>query len=108
MSLPDAYPKIWRVVKAIPMGSVLSYSEVARRAGFPKGARQVSRALQAAPVAQRLPWHRVVGAQGRLSLPADSEAGRIQRARLKKEGVHIKGRRIIAATPTSLDQALWG
>ena len=41
-----------------------------------------------------LPWHRVVAAGGRLSLPAGSPAGDEQRARLRSEGVSIHNERV--------------
>jgi methylated-DNA-protein-cysteine methyltransferase related protein len=100
--------KIWQIVKAIPKGSILSYGEVARRAGYPKGARQVARALKIAPEEMNLPWHRVVGAGHRISIPAESAAFKRQVRLLKREGFVVKGRRIVVAEISSLDRALWG
>lgn len=105
--MPAYYPAIWAVVKAIPPGQVCSYGAVARRAGLPNGARQVARALQAAPPSLKLPWHRVVGANGRLCLPADSAAGKRQRQQLQREGVRLNARRV-SGSSASLDELLWG
>jgi len=79
--------RIWLVVADIPAGRVATYGDVARLAGLPGAARRVGTALRGLPAASRLPWHRVVNARGRLSLAADSAAGRRQRRRLEREGV---------------------
>jgi methylated-DNA-protein-cysteine methyltransferase-like protein len=82
--------RIRETVRRIPKGKVSTYGDVARAAGFPGAARQVVWALRAA--AHGLPWHRVVGAGGRILLPA--EAGLEQRTRLATEGVRFRGDRI--------------
>ena len=74
------------VVRKIPIGKVATYGAVARAAGYPGAARQVVWALRAA---KGLPWHRVVGARGRILLPG--EAGLEQRLRLQSEGVEFRG-----------------
>ncbi len=53
-----------KVVRAIPRGRTLSYSEVALRAGKPRGARAVVRALH---VLDDVPWWRVIRADGTLA-----------------------------------------
>jgi methylated-DNA-protein-cysteine methyltransferase-like protein len=107
----DLLQRIWTEVARIPRGSVLSYGVVATRAGLPGRARQVGRALGAAPAGMRLPWHRVTGAGGRLALPAGSPADLEQRRRLMREGLEICGRRVLvprAAGVDPLDRELWG
>jgi methylated-DNA-protein-cysteine methyltransferase-like protein len=86
---PTIDERIWLVVASIPAGQVCSYGDVARLAGLPGAARRVGRALRALPEGSGVPWHRVVGAGGRLSLPADTRAGREQRRRLSAEGVAV-------------------
>lgn len=78
----------------IPRGQVTSYGELAARAGLGKAARWVGRTLSQLPDDTSLPWHRVVAAGGRLSLPAGSPAGDEQRARLRDEGVSIHNERV--------------
>jgi methylated-DNA-protein-cysteine methyltransferase-like protein len=75
------------VIALIPRGRVATYGEVARQAGVPGAARRVGRALQGLPPRTRIPWHRVINARGRISLPAGSAAGAEQRKRLEAEGV---------------------
>jgi methylated-DNA-protein-cysteine methyltransferase-like protein len=86
---PTIDERIWLVVASIPAGRVCSYGDVARLAGLPGAARRVGRALRALPAGSRVPWHRVVGAGGRLSLPLATRAGREQRRRLGEEGIVV-------------------
>ncbi len=84
---------VWQVVEDIPPGHVLTYGEVARLAGMRRAARRVGQAMRRAPRNRKLPWHRVVNAQGRISFPADSQGYRRQKQRLQDEGVvFIDGR----------------
>ena len=78
---------VWQVVDGIPPGHVLTYGEVARLAGMSRAARRVAQAMRRAPRGMKLPWHRVVNAQGKISLPPDSSGYRRQRERLEQEGV---------------------
>ena len=86
------FEAIWRVVRAIPKGKVATYGSVAQAAGFPGAARQVVWALRAT---SGLPWHRVVGAGGRIRLPGAN--GLEQRMKLEFEGVRFAGTRIAMA-----------
>ncbi len=79
---------ILNVIQAIPEGCVLSYGRVAALAGNPCGARQVSRILHSMSRKHDLPWHRVVNASGRISLPR-GEGYELQKALLESEGVHF-------------------
>ena len=87
MNEPDINHRIWQVVSLIPPGQVATYGEVAQQAGLPRGARRVGRALKGLPQDTRIPWHRVINARGRISLPEGSASQYTQRARLEAEGV---------------------
>ena len=79
--------RIWLTVAAIPPGRIATYGDIAERAGLPGGARRVGVALRRLPKGSSIPWHRVVNASGRSSLPrGDAGSGR-QLARLADEGV---------------------
>src|SRR4026209_212413 len=84
--LRELVQPVWK----IPKGKVATYGEVARAAGYPRGARQVAWALRAADGS--IPWRRVGGAGGEIRLPG--HAGMEQRLRLESEGVTFRGRRI--------------
>ncbi len=109
-SLAQRYSAIYRVVAAIPKGAVASYGEVAARAGLPRGARLVGRALAECP--GRLPWHRVLNAAGRVSLPRGSPSYAKQVQRLEAEGIEVRSgrvpRRYFHRDAADLDALLWG
>jgi len=100
-----ALEAMWHVVCAIPRGRVSTYGDVARTAGFPGRARQAGFALRVAPDALNLPWHRVVGAGGRIVFPASSPEHKEQARRLRAEGVLVKDRRVIRFEATQLEEA---
>jgi len=77
------------VIRRIPRGRVSTYGAVAKAAGYPRCARHVSKVLNHVP---GLPWQRVLGSGGRISLPG--EYGFEQRFLLEAEGVRFKGRRV--------------
>lgn len=85
------FKRLLAVVRRIPKGRVCSYGAVARLAGYPGASRQVVWALHSGS-ANRLPWHRVVGAGGRILLPGESALE--QRFRLQAEGVAFRGTRV--------------
>lgn len=102
--------RIWREVAAIPRGRVASYGGIARRAGLPRRARLVGHALKVAPASLKLPWHRVLNARGRISLPAGTKAHRLQRRLLEQEGVRFRNGRVERAAMNEspdLDALLW-
>jgi methylated-DNA-protein-cysteine methyltransferase-like protein len=79
--------RVVEVVRSIPEGKVATYGQVARLAGNPNGARQVVRVLWSQSEKCRLPWHRIVNAQGRIALTG--EGFLMQRSLLKQEGVKV-------------------
>ena len=99
-----AIQAIWDVVAQIPRGSVRTYGDVARAAGLPGRARQAGFALKHMPDGMHLPWHRVVGAGGKIVFPPRSSAHREPTRRLRREGVRIDDGRVASAAvlPRSL------
>ncbi|HMF08372.1 MAG TPA: MGMT family protein [Thermoanaerobaculia bacterium] len=80
--------RIYAVVARIPRGRVATYGQVALLAGLPGQARQVGYALAALDDSSRIPWHRVVNAQGRISARRDGgPAARVQHLLLARERV---------------------
>ena len=64
--LPEFNLRVYEVTRAIPVGDVLTYGEVARRIGQPGSAQAVGRALGRNPFPPIVPCHRVMGAAGRM------------------------------------------
>jgi methylated-DNA-protein-cysteine methyltransferase-like protein len=89
-----AIQAIWDVVGMIPRGKVSTYGAVARAAGLPGRARLTGFALKVAPKEMHLPWHRVVGAGGRIVFPKTSAPHREQARRLRAERVAVKDGRV--------------
>ncbi|MGH9692071.1 MAG: MGMT family protein [Candidatus Acidiferrales bacterium] len=82
-----SWEAVYRLVKKIPRGRVTTYGEIARSLRLPGGARAVGYAMAACPGGRGIPWHRVVGAGGRL-LIREPHAG-LQRRLLESEGIAI-------------------
>lgn len=95
---------IWNVVASIPRGQVSTYGAVARAAGLPGRARQAGFALRVAPEELNLPWHRVLGAGGRIVFPPTTRHFKEQARRLRAEGVVVKDGRVPAAAITGLEE----
>ena len=85
---------LYLTLSQVPEGCVVSYGELAHLAGLGRAARWVGRTLSQLPQDSRLPWHRVLAAGGRISLPVGSASGDEQRARLRSEGVTILNNRV--------------
>jgi methylated-DNA-protein-cysteine methyltransferase-like protein len=98
----DRDQRIYAVVRRIPRGRIATYGQVAQLAGLGRHARQVGYALHSLDAGDRLPWHRVLNAQGRVSPRAEPGGDRVQRAMLEREGV-----RFDAAGRTDLSQFGW-
>jgi methylated-DNA-protein-cysteine methyltransferase-like protein len=89
----NRYHAIWNLVRRIPRGRVATYGQLAALAGFPHAPRLAGYALHALPDGSPVPWHRVVGAGGKLSLARLSLDGAwTQRLRLEREGVGFDAR----------------
>ncbi len=71
----------------IPAGKLTTYGDLAKSAGYPNHARQVGKLLSRLPKETKLPWFRVVNAQGSISL--SGEAFLRQKLLLEKEGFKV-------------------
>lgn len=84
---------IWEVVLLVPPGRVATYGQVAHEAGLPGRARLVGKALKLLPDDSPVPWHRVLNASGRISLPAGGPR-ELQSSLLSAEGVEVREGRV--------------
>jgi methylated-DNA-protein-cysteine methyltransferase-like protein len=84
------YAKVYAMVRRIPRGKVATYGQIAALIGMPRRARHVGYALSATPENVKIPWHRVINSQGRISLRLrhwDTGSDDYQRILLEAEGV---------------------
>ena len=84
----DFTQDVINIIKNIPEGKVFTYGRIAKLAGNPNGARQVSWLLHSSSKKYNLPWHRVINSQGRIALKAQ-DGQDYQKILLEKEGVEI-------------------
>jgi len=59
--------RIWREIVKVPMGSTITYAQLAARAGSPGSARAAGAATGRNPLAIVVPCHRIVGTNGSLT-----------------------------------------
>jgi methylated-DNA-protein-cysteine methyltransferase-like protein len=79
-------------VALIPRGKLATYGQIAELIGAYGRARQVGWALRRLALPSEVPWHRVVNAQGRISLsPSREGSDWIQRDLLLAEGIPVDG-----------------
>ena len=56
--------RVWQALRAVPAGSTVSYTDIARRIGAPKAVRAVARACASNTIAVAIPCHRVIRTDG--------------------------------------------
>ena len=87
-----SWEPVYKLVKQIPRGRVLTYGALARTLRLRGGARSAGRAMAESPSGRGIPWHRVLGAGGRI-LIREPYAG-LQRKLLETEGVPVVESRV--------------
>ncbi len=87
-----SWDRVYHFVKRIPRGRVVTYGQLARALKLPGGARTAGRAMSACPSGRGIPWHRVVGAQGRILIREPHAS--LQRKLLESEGTKFAGWRV--------------
>jgi methylated-DNA-protein-cysteine methyltransferase related protein len=87
-----SWDPVYRLVKQIPRGRVLSYGALARLLRLRGGARSAGRAMAATPSGKGIPWHRVVGERGKILIREPYAS--LQKKLLESEGVKITESRV--------------
>lgn len=59
--------RVWKALREIPIGTISSYSKIAKRIGAPKAVRAVARAIASNRLAVVVPCHRVLCRDGSIS-----------------------------------------
>ncbi len=80
-----------KTIKKIPAGKVATYRQIAELSGKPHAARGVSWILHSCSTRYKLPWHRVLNSQGKISFEKNTFNYRQQKKRLEKEGIVFTG-----------------
>lgn len=83
---------VYALVKKIPRGKVLTYGALAKATRLPGGARTAGRAMAGTPKGQGIPWHRVVGAGGKLLIREPYAS--LQKKLLASEGAKLTESRV--------------
>jgi methylated-DNA-protein-cysteine methyltransferase-like protein len=87
LSIPsDFTQRIINIIKKIPDGKVLTYGFIAKLAGNPRAARQVSWILHSSSKKYNLPWHRVISSKGKITLKGIEDC-EYQKNLLEQEGI---------------------
>jgi methylated-DNA-protein-cysteine methyltransferase related protein len=89
MSLWDP---VYKLVKQIPRGRVISYGALAKSLRLKGGARSAGRAMSATPQGKGIPWHRVLNASGKIVIREPYAS--LQRKLLESEGVDVVENRV--------------
>src|SRR5258706_9797693 len=87
-----SWDPVFRFVKLIPRGRVLTYGALAKALRLPGGARSAGRAMAATPSGKGIPWHRVLGERGKILIREPYAS--LQRKLLESEGVSIVESRV--------------
>ncbi|MCI0435820.1 MAG: methylated-DNA--[protein]-cysteine S-methyltransferase [Gemmatimonadetes bacterium] len=88
-TVADFTGRVYRVVRCVPYGRVVSYGGVAAVLGQPRAARAVGRALAALDDGSDVPWWRVINRNGEVSIKSMTHSPAYQRALLEAEGVRF-------------------
>jgi methylated-DNA-protein-cysteine methyltransferase related protein len=83
---------VYAFIKKIPRGKVVTYGSVAKAIKLKGGARTAGHAMAATPKGQGIPWHRVVGAGGKLLIREPYAS--LQKKLLASEGAQITETRV--------------
>ncbi|MCD9493693.1 MGMT family protein [Photobacterium carnosum] len=90
--MDDFCNQIYSQVYQIPFGQVSTYGDIAKFAGYPGYARHVGRLMATLPDGSKIPWHRVINSQGRISLKNDALLKQIAALRAENVAVSDTGR----------------
>ena len=82
--------KVWKLLKKIPPGKVITYKEIAVFLNMPNAARAVANACAKNPFPPSIPCHRVIRSDGKLGGYSGPGGLKTKKKLLKKEGYLLK------------------
>lgn len=102
LPISDFSKKVIDTIRKIPHGAVATYKQVAELAGKEHASRGVAWILRSCSAHYKLPWHRVLNSQGKISFTPKSYNFHEQKRRLRQEGVVLTEEGIL-----SLEKFQW-
>ena len=87
MQISEFSKTVMQNIKSVPTGRVATYKQIAELSGKPQASRGVSWILHSCATAYKLPWHRIINAQGKISFERNTHNYRKQKRLLEAEGV---------------------
>ena len=81
--------KVWKYLKNIPKGQVVTYLDVAKGINKPKAVRSVANAIGKNPYAPKIPCHRVIRSNGCIGGYSGPGGLKTKKKLLKIEGIII-------------------
>lgn len=90
MTKPTEYTmEVIETIRKIPKGKVATYKQIASLTSKPGAVRAVVWILHSCSKAYKLPWHRVLNAQGRIAFDRRASYFRQQKRLLEREGIVV-------------------
>ncbi len=89
---------VFKIVKTIPKGKVMSYKEVAKKAGNELAYRAVGNIIHKNPDLKNIPCHRIVKSNYSLSSNYAFGGVNAQKKKLEEEGIQFEKYKIINYT----------
>lgn len=79
--------QVYAIIAAIPAGKVVTYGQIAKLTGMPTYVRQVCFVLRHIPKGSKLPCHRIINGQGKLSVKGQTYSR--YKVKLIEEGIEF-------------------
>ncbi len=83
------YEQVYALVRAIPRGRVMTYGQIAGLISTGRAARAVGWAMRALPESTDVPWQRVIGRDGRITIVNAHAPKQLQVDLLRGESVVV-------------------
>ena len=83
----DFQKMVWKEIKRIPKGEIITYKELAIKIGKPKAYRAVANACAKNPLLETIPCHRVIRSDGKMGGYMGKKGIERKKRLLKNEGI---------------------
>ena len=83
----DFQKMVWKEIKRIPKGEIITYKELAIKIGKPKAYRAVANACARNPLLETIPCHRVIRSDGKMGGYMGKKGIERKKRLLKNEGI---------------------